>query len=238
MWDDFTQALGAEGRAHLLQKQFVLPIAFDLGATFFFALTGALAAIRRGYDWVGLFALALATGVGGGLIRDGLFIQAGPPAMVTDGRYLIAVAAACITGAIVASHVGKIYRAIELLDAVGLGAYGAVGVQKALTAGLSIPAALLVGVVNACGGGMLRDILVREEPMVLKPGQFYAVAATLGCVLFLVLIAAADWPVWISAAITAAVTFTFRMLTLAFKWRTSPVRPFFSSRRKASEPEE
>ncbi len=238
MWDDFTRVLGSEWREHLVQKQFVLPIAFDLGATFFFALTGALAAIRRGYDWVGLFALALATGVGGGLIRDGLFIQAGPPAMVTDGRYLLAVGAACIAGVIVASHIGKIYRAIELLDAVGLGAYGAVGVQKALMAGLSIPAAILVGVVNACGGGMLRDVLVREEPMVLKPGQFYAVAALLGCVLFLTLIGFTNWPVSVSATIAVVVTIVFRVLTLTFKWRTNPVRPLFGARRKATESEE
>jgi uncharacterized membrane protein YeiH len=223
MWNEWLGQLGAQ----LERKEFVLPIAFDLGATFFFALTGALAAIRRGYDWVGLFALALATGLGGGLIRDGLFIQAGPPAMVTDGRYLIAVAAACLAGAIMASYIERLYRAIELLDAIGLGAYGAVGVQKALTAGLSVPAAILVGVVNACGGGVLRDILVREEPMVLKPGQFYAVAAALGCVVFLALVSLAGLPAPVAALIAVAVTFLFRSLAILFKWRTKPVRPWF-----------
>lgn len=215
---------------------FVLPIAFDLGATFVFALTGALAAIRRGYDWVGLFALALATGVGGGLMRDGLFLQAGPPAMVSDGRYLIAVAAASLTGAILASYIERLYRAIELLDAVGLGAYGAVGVQKALLAGLSIPAAILIGVVNACGGGVLRDIMVREEPMVLKPGQFYAVAAAFGCCLFLALIVWAGLSASLSAIIATVVTFFFRLLAVVFKWRTRPVRPWFG-RGRHNDPE-
>jgi uncharacterized membrane protein YeiH len=229
MWTEFFQSLSAQIREQLHQKEFVLPVVFDLGATFFFALTGALAAIRRGYDWVGLFALAMATGLGGGLMRDGLFIQAGPPAMVTDGRFLIAVAAACVVGAIVASHIERMHRAIALLDAVGLGAYGAVGVQKALSAGLSIPAAILVGVINACGGGVLRDVLVREEPLVLKPGQFYAVAAALGCVLFITLIAFTPIPVPVSALIAAAVTSVFRVLTIVFKWHTSAVRPWFSS---------
>jgi uncharacterized membrane protein YeiH len=228
MWSEWIDQLIPQ----LERKEFVLPIVFDLGATFFFALTGALAAIRRGYDWVGLFALALATGLGGGLMRDSMFIQTGPPAMVTDARYLIVVAAACIAGAIVASYIERLYRAIELLDAIGLGAYGAVGVQKALTAGLSVPAAILVGVVNACGGGVLRDILVREEPMVLKPGQFYAVAAALGCVIFLGLVSLAGLPAPVAALIAVAITFLFRVLAVVFKWRTKAVRPWFGRRGK------
>ena len=145
---------------------------------------------------------------------------------MTDGRYLFAVGLACVASAVVASYVERLSRAIELVDAVGLGAYGAVGVQKALTAGLSLSAAILVGVVNACGGGVLRDVLVREEPLVLKPGQFYAVAALLGCGLFVGLIAS-ELPAPYSALIAVAVTFAFRMLAIVFKWRTSPVRPWF-----------
>lgn len=235
MWGDFTEQWTGQLRQQLEHGSFVLPVGFDIGATFIFALTGGLAAIRRGYDWVGLFALALATGVGGGLMRDGLFIQAGPPAMVTDGRYLIAVAFAGLASAVVASYVERLNRAIELLDAIGLGAYGAVGVQKALTAGLSLPAAILVGVVNACGGGVLRDILVREEPLVLKPGQFYAVVALLGCVLFISLIAL-RLPAPFAAGIAVAVTFTIRMLAIVYQWRTRPVRPWFG-RGKQNDPE-
>jgi len=70
---------------------FQIPVAFDLAATVAFALTGAMAARRRGYDIVGLFFLALASRLGGGLLREGLFIQQGPPALKTDGRYLWAV---------------------------------------------------------------------------------------------------------------------------------------------------
>ena len=62
---------------------FALPVAIDLVATFLFGITGALVALQRGYDVVGLFAIAFVTGVGGGLIRDGLFIQQGPPFVTT-----------------------------------------------------------------------------------------------------------------------------------------------------------
>ena len=80
-------------KTELLKPEFYLPAAFDLGAVFFFALTGALAAMRRGYDVVGLVALAFVTGLGGALIRDGLFLHQGPPAMTKDWRYLAAVLA-------------------------------------------------------------------------------------------------------------------------------------------------
>ena len=62
-----------------VQEQFTLPIYFDLGATFLYALTGAVVAVRRHYDIVGLFVIALVSGIGGGLMRDSIFIQSGPP---------------------------------------------------------------------------------------------------------------------------------------------------------------
>jgi len=82
-----------------MKNQFVLPVYFDLGATFLYALTGALVAIRRNYDIVGLFVLALVTGLGGGLIRDSVFIQSGPPLAMKDERYLYAVLAGCLVAA-------------------------------------------------------------------------------------------------------------------------------------------
>jgi len=81
-----------------MQEQFHLPIIFDLGATFIFGITGALAALQRGYDFIGLFALAFASGVGGGLLRDGLFIQQGPPAVTMNSRYLVAITAEASPG--------------------------------------------------------------------------------------------------------------------------------------------
>ncbi len=72
----------------MLTGQFTLPVQIDLAATFLFGLTGGLAALKRGYDVIGLFALVFVTAVGGGLIRDGIFIQQGPPAVVTHTGYI------------------------------------------------------------------------------------------------------------------------------------------------------
>ncbi|MEQ1859337.1 MAG: trimeric intracellular cation channel family protein [Chthoniobacteraceae bacterium] len=215
-------------KEQLDQREFILPAAFDLTATFFFAITGALAAMRRHHDYVGLFALAFVAGVGGGLMRDGIFIQTGPPAAVSDGRYILAVLGACVVGSIIGHRIERFRRAIAVLDAVGLGAYAVVGVQKSLSAGLSIPAAILVGIINAAGGGILRDLLVREEPLVFKPGQFYVVAAVIGCVLFVALTVLAGWSAPLAALVAIAVTFLCRIFSIVFKWETSAVRPWFT----------
>src|SRR5258706_5954646 len=102
---------------------FELPVIFDLGAVFFFALTGALAPIRRGYDFVGLFIMAFVTGVGGALIRDGLFIPQGLPAVVADGRYLIVIVLASVAGMLIGGFIERFQKIIAYLDALGVGAY-------------------------------------------------------------------------------------------------------------------
>jgi uncharacterized membrane protein YeiH len=206
-----------------MQEQFHIPIIFDLGATFVFGITGALAALRRGYDFIGLYALAFASGVGGGLLRDGLFIQQGPPALTTDSRYLLVILAAGIVGLLFRRWVNRFTRVIALIDALGLGAYAVVGVQKSMAAGLSIPAAVLVGVINAVGGGLLRDLLVRDEPLLLKPGQFYALAALGGCLLFVFLTVNIRLSVPRAAIITIVCTFALRVLAIVFNWRTKPL---------------
>ena len=206
-----------------MQEQFHLPIIFDLGATFAFGITGALAALRRGYDFIGLFVLAFASGVGGGLLRDGLFIQQGPPALTTDSRYIVAILAASVIGLLFRHWINRLTKVIALIDALGLGAYAVVGIEKSISAGLSMPAAVLVGVINAVGGGLLRDLLVRDEPLLLKPGQFYTLAALGGCLLFVFLTMNVGMPAPRAALITIACTFVVRVLAITFNWRTKPL---------------
>ncbi len=220
--------------AHQLRGVFELPAIFDLSAVFFFALTGALAAIRRGYDFVGLFIMAFVTGVGGALIRDGLFITQGLPAVVADGRYLIVIVLACLAGMAIGGFIERFHKAIAYIDALGLGAYAVVGVQKALIANMSIPAAIMIGTINAVGGGLLRDIIVRVEPLMLKPGQFYVLAAVLGSALFAGLTAVTTLTAPQSALIAIFATFLIRILAILFNWQTMAVRPWFTGHGKES----
>jgi uncharacterized membrane protein YeiH len=198
---------------------FQLPIEFDLVAVFLFALTGVWIAARRGYDVVGAFILAFATGVGGGLLRDGIFLQE-VPLVMQDKRYFWAIVAALAVGALVERFAGRFELAFNLVDAGATGAYGVYGVNKALLAGLPPEAALLVGVCNAVGGGLIRDVLVREEPMLFKPGQFYAIASFVGCIAFVAMSYYYGMGVESAAWLAIAITVVVRMLAVRFDWKT------------------
>jgi uncharacterized membrane protein YeiH len=201
-----------------------LPISIDLGATVLFSITGAMVAIRRHYDPIGLFVLALACGLGGGLLRDGLFIQAGPPVAMRHPGYIIAVVTGCVLAILFTTHVERLSKPFLILDALGLAAYGVVGASKAFESGLAIPACIFVGVVNAVGSGLIRDVLVREEPLLFKPGQFYVIASVLGVAGFTLLAFTFQAPLLPSAISAMAITFVFRLLAIIFDWQTKPVR--------------
>jgi uncharacterized membrane protein YeiH len=135
----------------------------------------------------------------------------------------VAILVASLVGLLFRREVKRFTKVIALVDARGLGAYAVVGVEKSSSAGLSIPAAVLVGVINAVGGGLLRDLLIRDEPLLLKPGQFYALAALGGCLLFVLLTVNAGMPAPRAAIITIACTFVVRVLAITFNWRTKPL---------------
>jgi uncharacterized membrane protein YeiH len=207
----------------LAVKDLTLPIGIALGATFLFSVTGAMVAIRRHYDIVGVFVLALAAGLGGSLLRDGVFIQTGPPVAMRDGAYIITVAVASLSAILFFPHVELLSRPFLVIDALGTAAYGVVGASKASEAGLSTLACIFVGVVNAVGSGLIRDVLVREEPLLFKPGQFYVVASLLGVAEFMLATTYFHAPI-VPAAISAiAITFVFRLLAIFFDWRTTPI---------------
>lgn len=207
-----------------LPDEFLLPLYFDLGATLLFGLSGALLAARRGYDPVGLFVVALATGVGGGLLRDGLFLQQGPPACVQDGRYLLALLIASVLGYFFAAGLDRIRGLLFTVDALGLGTYAVVGAQKSLALGLGFGAAVFIGVINAVGGGLLRDVLVREEPFLFKPGEYYALVAGAGATLFCGLVVGAAWSASRAAVLAIGVTFVLRVVSHRLGWTTPPAR--------------
>lgn len=209
-----------------------LPIGFDLAATFLMAMTGVWAASRRGYDIIGALTLALVSGAGGGLLRDSVFLSR-PPAVMQDPRYLLAVLAAVAVGVLFHRFAQRFERLVAYVDAIALAVYAVVGADKAMVAGMSPLAAILIGMTNAVGGGLLRDILVREEPLLFKPGQFYVLAALGGCVLFVGL----DYyglPLEKAAAASIGTTLILRLLAIRFNWKTLALAEW----RKPSRPPE
>lgn len=146
-------------------------------------------AARRGYDLTGIFAIALVSSCGGGLLRDALFLQAGPPMLVRTPAYvLLTLLASLLTWRLGESLHGRvptpIVRLIELADALGLGAFAVVGMRLALAASIGVAGAMLVGVVNAVGGGVLRSLLLHRTPRVFQPGELTALAALAGTLVY------------------------------------------------------
>jgi uncharacterized membrane protein YeiH len=199
---------------------FLLPIWFDLAAVFLFALTGVWAATNRGYDVVGAFVLAFVTGVGGGLLRDGIFLQE-IPLVMRDARYLYAVLAALVIGALAQRLAERFELLIAYVDAAAIGVYAVYGANKSLVAGVAPEAAVLVGLCNAVGGGLLRDVIVRDEPLLLKPGQLYFLATLVGCIGFVLLSYRYGIDVELAAYAAIAMTMLLRVLAIRFNWRTS-----------------
>jgi uncharacterized membrane protein YeiH len=208
---------------------FLLPSFFDYGATFLWAITGALMGARRGYDFIGIFILAMVSSTGGGLLRDGLFLQNGPPVLVQSPVYLEIVAAGTVIVMLFGKKVEGLHgfeTIVSLVDAMGLGAYAVVGTNRAMTSGLSLPGSVLVGMVNAVGGALLRSVLVAREPHLFKPGTLEATAALIGCGIFLVLLET-NWLNETAAAwVTIAAVFAIRVLSVRYIVQTRALRDF------------
>jgi uncharacterized membrane protein YeiH len=120
-------------------------------------------------------------------------------------------------------RLSKMVMTMKLVDAISLGMYSVVGASAALRAELVLLAAVLIGMFNAVGAGLIRDILIGEVPVIFKPGRFYAGAAIVGSSLFTILYAVAGIDETIAALIAITSTFLVRILSVRFGWRTKPV---------------
>lgn len=180
----------------------------DLAGIALFALTGALAATRRRQTFVTLSFFALITGVGGGTVRD-LLIGA-PVFWVHDGR----VAVICLAAALIAWFAPSRWwndRALDWLDALGLAAYAVFGAAKALSFGVPPVPAAMMGVVTACVGGIIRDVLAGEPSILMRP-ELYVTAAALAAVLHVGL---TQWGVSAAIAMPVAAISGFALRALA-----------------------
>ncbi len=161
-----------------------LLLLFDLGGTFVFALSGAAAGVRHKLDLFGVLVMSFAAGNSGGIARD-LMIGATPPPAVADWRYL---AVSILAGLLTFRWYGVINRLrspVLVFDAAGLALFAVAGASKALAFGAGPVPATLLGMLTGIGGGMVRDMLVREIPAVLRT-ELYAIAALLGAAVVVV----------------------------------------------------
>jgi uncharacterized membrane protein YeiH len=208
---------------------FTLPPLFDYGATLLWAVSGAMVGARLRYDVIGILMLALVSATGGGLLRDGVFLQDGTPVMLRSPVYLGLVVVGTLIVVVFGRGVRKLKsfdRLVGLLDGLGLGAYAVIGMDRAALLGLSTVGIILVGMVNAVGGGVLRAMITGREPEIFKPGTLQAAASLIGCVLFLALTRLGRIEQTLAAWITIAVVFVIRAISVHYHLETRPLRAF------------
>ena len=209
---------------------FQIPPIFDYIATFTWASSGALVGIRKHFDVIGVFVIALVSSLGGGLVRDALFLQR-TPVLLTDPVYLPLIG---VTVALFSLFTGPLTRLlkvetvqklVDIIDAVGIPIFAVIGMQLAEAQGIPVAGVVFIGVVNGAAGGLLRDVIVRDVPALLRPGQFVTLLLLAACGLFMVLKHYGD--VSRSQAAWAAVSsfFVLRVLSIRFNWTTRSVLP-------------
>lgn len=198
-----------------------LVLALDLAGTFVFALSGAAVGIRRKLDLFGVLVLSFVAATAGGMTRD-VLIGATPPAAILDWRYL---AVALVAGLLMFFSYPvrgryqideRLRRPIHVLDAVGLSLFTVAGALKALAFQLGPVEAVLIGILTAVGGGVVRDVLAAEVPVVLR-SELYAVAAMAGAAV-LVLGREMGLTSEIAALAGAGTCFAVRIAALWRRW--------------------
>ncbi|AEA79051.1 trimeric intracellular cation channel family protein [Vibrio cholerae] len=180
------------------------------------AMTGALSAGRRKMDWFGVMLVASATAIGGGTVRD-ILLGHYPLGWVKNPEYL---AITCVAGVLttwVYKWVIKLKGLFIRLDALGLIVFSIIGTQVAMRMGLHPGICLVSAVVTGVFGGLLRDLICRQPPLVLHE-ELYASIALLASGLYLVLLEFGVSDV-VSTVVTLVVGYTLRMAAVRFKWR-------------------
>lgn len=163
-----------------------------------FAGAGALAAVRRGFDLVGIVVLAFVTAIGGGSVRD-LLVGVVPPTALTDEALLWLIFATALFVAVLHRRI-RTGPAFYALDTTGLAVFAALGAERGLSVGFGFWATVFAGVLSGVGGGVIRDVLAGEVPGILyRSGDLYAAAAAVGAAVAFVVV-----PRWGGVGLAAA----------------------------------
>ena len=193
-----------------------LPYVLDLAGTFVFALSGAVAGVKRKLDLFGVLVLSFVAANTGGIVRD-ILIGAIPPGAISDWRYLgISLVAGLVTFYFPSAIIRR-WNPVLLFDAAGLALFAVSGAHKALVYGLNPVMATLLGMLTGIGGGMARDVLLAEIPTVLR-SDLYAVAALLGAAIVVIANMLQLSP-GVAALVGAGLCFGLRVLAIRHGWQ-------------------
>lgn len=156
---------------------------FDLVGTFTFAISGIRLASRKQIDWFGAYVIGLATAIGGGTTRDLLLDLT--PFWMLDGKYFLATGFALLVTLVFKDRIVKLGITLFLFDAIGLGLFTVVGISKSIEAGLPFWVCIVMGTITGSVGGVVRDVLLNEVPLILRK-DIYALACVAGGLIYFV----------------------------------------------------
>ncbi len=186
----------------------------DILGTIAFAISGVLVAMEKKLDLFGVFMIAFITAVGGGTIRD-LLIGYTPVAWMKDPIYIIVIAVSVVLAILFVEQLKYFRKSLFLFDTIGIGLYTMIGIEKGIAVGLLPVMCIALGTITACFGGVIRDILCNEIPVIFRR-EIYATACILGGVLYFLL-----KPLPIDSAYTYGITIIaiilMRLLAVKFK---------------------
>lgn len=184
----------------------------DLIGTFVFAISGIRLASGKQIDWFGAYIIGLVTAIGGGTTRD-LLLDVTPFWML-DGKYFLATGVALLATLLFKNRIFRLASTLFLFDAIGLGLFTIVGISKSLEAGLPFWVCIVMGTITGSVGGLIRDVLLNEVPLLLRR-DIYALACVAGGIVYFTCI---QFPLSTSATelVAASVVILVRLLAIKF----------------------
>jgi uncharacterized membrane protein YeiH len=190
----------------------------DLSGVAVFAASGASAAVAKRLDLFGVVFVGFVAGLGGGIFRD-VVIDVVPPLAFADWRYPVVAATASLAVFWLHPQLARLRRTVLVLDAAGLALFTVTGTLKGLNAAVPAVGAGIIGMISGIGGGLGRDLLTGEIPVVLRR-EIYAVASLLGAIA-VVLLHEAGYATFVPLCAAAILVFALRLAALRWHW-TAP----------------
>lgn len=208
----------------------IFPLWLDLACVGVGAFQGALfAIIRKRFDLVGVIALAIITGLGGGILRD-LLLGSGRPSGMQD-RYLLTALVAVLAALIYGKYFHTGTKLVLILDSIATALFAVAGTYKSLLLNSTALVAVILGIITAVGGGVLRDVVSRTTPQIFTGGPLYATAAAIGSAFFVFLHSRDVAPNYI-VIMCAALIVLIHMLSIRFRVHLKPALSQFEVEEK------
>jgi uncharacterized membrane protein YeiH len=212
--------------------QFTVPTLFEYFAVLLWATSGAIVGWRKGFDVVGVFVVAFVSAFGGGLLRDGLFLQR-LPVVLTNANYFWLLILAVLGVSVVGRRLNNdrlLPKAVSVIDALGVPMFVVIGAELARSRGLELAAIVFVATVSGVGGGLMRDLLAGDTPELLRPGQYNTLLVVVAAALYMVLAYNVGYNRLLVAWFVIGAFFVARLLTIHFNWRSRPLHDFSARR--------